>query len=105
MLNGILINPVMFSLVFNDNICIKYSLAEIIAIEDGFFYSRISKYLVSLFVVMRLTLNSLFSVSGKLILLETLDKTNFNLSGSQCCVDDIYQKFFEKDPHEMTEVC
>lgn len=43
-------------------------------------------------------------VSSKLTLLETLDKTNFNLSGSECCVDFLYKKMFEKDPHEMTEV-
>ena len=43
-------------------------------------------------------------VSSKLTLLEILDKTNFNLSGSECCVDFLYKKMFDKDPHEMTEV-
>ena len=50
------------------------------------------------------TLLSLDLVSSKLTLLETLDKTNFNLSGSECCVDFLYKKMFDKDPHEMTEV-
>jgi len=42
-------------------------------------------------------------VSSKLTLLEILDKTNFNLSGSDCCIDFLYKKMFDKDPHEMTE--
>ena len=45
-----------------------------------------------------------FTVSNKLTLLETLDKTNFNLSGILSCVDELYEKIFDKDPHEITEV-